>query len=65
MLERQEAPLGSDHPNTLRTRDDLVVADESRGLWAEAESLRHDASARRRKSEGPAAFCSPGSAGTY
>jgi hypothetical protein len=52
-LKIREAKLGPEHPNTLSSRSNLATAYERLGRWAEAESLRRDLLARRRKSDPP------------
>jgi hypothetical protein len=48
-----KSKLGPDHPLTLRVRTNLAWDYESLDRWAEAEALRRDALARRRKLSRP------------
>jgi tetratricopeptide (TPR) repeat protein len=48
-LQGFRAKVGPDHPHTLTTERLLADADESLDRWGEAEALRRDALARRRK----------------
>jgi hypothetical protein len=45
--------LGPDHPRNLLSRNNLANAQESLGHWSDAETLRRDALARRRKTVKP------------
>ena len=52
-LEHCASKLGPDHPDTLKSRTGLINAYESLGRWADAEPLRRDALALRRKTAKP------------
>jgi hypothetical protein len=54
-LKLSAAKLGPDHPITLKSRNNLAAAYESLSRWADAESLRRENIAHRRKTEPPAA----------
>ena len=52
-LERCASKLGPGHPDTLKSRTGLISAYESLGRWADAERLRRNALALRRKAARP------------
>jgi tetratricopeptide (TPR) repeat protein len=52
-LEQRESKLGPDHHDTLNSRNNLAKAYEALGRWADAEALRRNTLARRRKAEKP------------
>jgi hypothetical protein len=53
VLKATEARLGPAHADTITARDKLLFIYESAGRWADAEPLRRDALARRRKAAPP------------
>jgi hypothetical protein len=53
MLPAARKVFGPDHPNTLATTNSLAAAHESLGRWVDAEPLRRDVLARRRRTTKP------------